>query len=154
MTEDIEKLELARLIDRTQHLLYHMYMRRVMTRIDHQRFPTLTPPQAHMVMTVREYGEMTLKQLASILHVKAPSASAMVERLVESGVLTREENPTDRREVLVRLSAKNESDIQEVERLHLQFALELIDRMGIECARAWAEVCTHVNEALVQEREA
>jgi predicted transcriptional regulator len=39
---------------------------------------------------------MTVKQLTQALYVKAPAVSMMVNRLVELGILTRQENPADR----------------------------------------------------------
>ncbi|MCX5771029.1 MAG: MarR family transcriptional regulator [Candidatus Hydrogenedentes bacterium] len=151
MTTDKEKLELARVVNKTQHLLHHAFLRGVFSVLDAHNLPVLTPAQVHMVMTVRQQREVTLKQLASALHVKAPAASAMVERLVEMGILTREENPTDRREVLVKVSAKDESHMQAMERRHLQFAMELIDKIGMKDARLWAGLCRRIGAALAQE---
>ena len=151
MESDTEKLELARLVSRTQHLLHHRHMRRVVTEVNLDSFPALTAQQIHMVVTIREHGSMTIKQLAQALCVKAPATSTMVDRLVETGMLTREENPADRREVLVRLSPKEESVIQECERRHLQLTVELFDKMGLEYAQMWGKVCKRLYDILSQE---
>jgi DNA-binding MarR family transcriptional regulator len=151
MADDSEKLQLARIVNRTEHLLHHNYIRRLFAEMDPDSFPMLTPPQVHMIMTVRQHGQVTLKQLAEALHVKAPAASTMVERLVEVGILTREDNPTDRREVLVRVSPRDESQFQAMERRHLQFAMDLFDKIGIEYARAWADLCRRIQEVLAEE---
>lgn len=148
VTPDAEKWELARIVNTTEHQLRHAYMKCILTEMEPQFFPTLTPPQIHMVMTVREHGEVTLKQLAQALHVKAPSASMMVDRLVEMGILTRDANPSDRREVLVRVSPRDESQLQAMEQRHLQFALDLFEKIGIDYARAWAKVCMRLQEVL------
>ena len=153
MARDTEKLELARVVNQTQHLLHHAFLRGVFSELDAHNLPVLTPAQVHMVMTVRKHGEVTLKQLASALHVKAPAASTMLERLVEMGILTRDENPTDRREVLVRVSAKDESHMRAMERRHLQFAMELIDKIGMKDARVWAGLCRRIDAALAQEED-
>jgi DNA-binding MarR family transcriptional regulator len=126
-------------------------MRRLFAEMDPDSFPMLTPPQVHMIMTVRQHGQVTLKQLAKALHVKAPAASTMVERLVELGILTREENPTDRREVLIRVSHRDESQFQVIERRQLQFAMDMFDKIGIEYARVWADLCKCIQEALAEE---
>ena len=153
MANDVEKWELARIINRTEHLLHHQHMKRVFASLDPEPMPMLTPQQVHMIMTVREHGQMTIKQLTQALHVKAPAVSMMVERLVEQGILTREENPTDRREVLVRVSPKEESKIQEMERRHLQLTVDLFDKIGLEYARKWGEVCGRIQEVLAGEQE-
>jgi DNA-binding MarR family transcriptional regulator len=151
MAKDAEKLGLARAVNKTQHLLHHAFLRGVFSELDAHNLPVLTPAQAHMVMTVRQHGEVTLKQLASALHVKAPAASTMLERLVEMGILTREENPTDRREILIKVSAKDESRIQAMERRHLQFAMDLIDKLGVADARLWAGLCRRIDAALAED---
>jgi len=48
-------------------------------------FQELTSPQMTALMTVRERGQVTIKELAEGLGVSAPSASVMVDRLVEMG---------------------------------------------------------------------
>ncbi len=144
MSDDSEKLELARTISVTQHRLHHHHMQRVLTNMNPDSFPAVTPQQAHMFMAVREHGCMTIKQLAQVLLVKAPAASVMVDRLVEMGILTREENPADRREVLVRISPGHESTLQEFERGYLQLTMDMLDQLGIEYARLWGELCKRI----------
>jgi DNA-binding MarR family transcriptional regulator len=127
-------------------------MRRFFAEVKPDSLPALSPPQVHMIMTIRQHKQVTIKQLAGALHVKAPAVSTMVERLVEQGILTREENPADRREVLVRVSPRDESQLQAMERRHLQFAMDLFDKIGIKDARAWANVCTRIQEVLAEEQ--
>jgi len=95
---------------------------------------------------------MTIKQLTQALCVKAPAASTMVDRLVEMGIITREENPADRREVQVRVSPKQESLIQEIERRHLQITMDLFDKIGLEYARMWGALCRRIQEILDSEQ--
>jgi DNA-binding MarR family transcriptional regulator len=151
MADDAEQWELARVINRTEHLLHHQHMKRLFVEVDPDSMPVLTPQQVHMLMTVREHGQMTIKQLTHALHVKAPAVSTMVERLVEMGILTRKDNPADRREVLVRVSPRDESQIQEMERRHLQLTVELFDKIGMKYARAWADLCRRIQEVLAEE---
>ena len=148
MADNDEKWELARLVSRTEHLLHRQRIRRMLADENADSFPALTPPQVHMLFTIREHGSMTIKQLAQALCVKAPAASTMVERLVEMGILTREENPADRREVFVRISPKEESLIREMERRHLQLTLDLFDKIGLEYARTWGDLCKRIQEVL------
>jgi len=148
---DTEKWELARLVNTTEVLLHRYALKQVFAGRSTDVFPPLTPPQVHMVMVIREHGSMTLKQLSQALCVKAPAASAMVDRLVEMGVLTRQENASDRREVSIRLSPRDESQFQEHERHHLQLAAELLDELGDEYARMWGKLCERLKEILSRE---
>jgi len=131
--------------------LHNRHMRRVFAEVNLDALQPLTPQQIHAVVTVRECEHVTIKQLAQKLYVKAPAASTMVDRLVEMGILTRGENPDDRREVLVQVSPAEETLIQEIERKHLQLTVDLIDTIGIEHARMWGEVCKRIQDTLSAE---
>jgi DNA-binding MarR family transcriptional regulator len=151
MAANDEKWELARVISATQHRLHHDHMRRVLAE-SNLDCPAITPQQIHMLLAVRERGCMTIKQLTQTLLVKAPAASVMVDKLVEMGIFTREENPADRREVLVRVSRKEESLIQEIERGYLQLTVDLLDKIGLEYARMWGNLCKRIEEVMESDR--
>jgi DNA-binding MarR family transcriptional regulator len=144
MDDRDEKFELARLVARTQGILFRLRMRKTIPDEKHCDQLALTPQQCHMVMCVHEQGSMTVRQLTQALYVNAPAVSIMVERLVELGVLTREENPKDRREVIVRLSPDHCSRIEEIEQKYLQTVLDLFEKIGIDSARMWGSVCQRI----------
>jgi DNA-binding MarR family transcriptional regulator len=148
MSHADEKWALARTIYETGYLLHQVHIKRAFAGMDPDSIPALTPPQVHMLMTVREHGCMTIKQLTKVLLVKAPAVSVMVDRLVDMGILTREENPADRREVLVRVGQKEESIIQKMEQLHLQVTVDICEKIGLEDARIWGSLCTRIQKAL------
>jgi DNA-binding MarR family transcriptional regulator len=152
MDENDERWEQARVIHATEHLLKRHHFRRILTDVDSAAWPALTPAQIHMIMTVHDGGSMTIKQLTQALRVKAPAVSAMVERLVEMGLLTREENPADRREVLVRVSPEEDRIIHEMERRQLGSSVELLERLGPEYARVWRELCVRIQAVLAEEQ--
>ena len=143
-----EKLELARIINETGMALRRYFCHCLFAGTEDECLPALTPPQVEMIIAIHSQGSMTVKELARVLCVKAPTVSTRVERLVELGLLTREENPADRREVLVRISPKDAELIEELQRRKLQAGVALIDRMGPEYARMWQSVCTRIQEVL------
>lgn len=147
MTEN-EKLELSRIINATGLVLRRYFYQRLFVGGEDESLPSLTPPQVEMIIAIHSQGSMSVKQLAQVLCVKAPSVSTRVERLVEMGLLTREENPADRREVLVKVSPKESALIKELEKRKLQAGVELIERMGPEHAHMWQAVCKRIEEVL------
>ena len=150
--DDAEKLDLARVIHATEHRLHRYCVSRFASEAGSDcSAPALTFPQVNMLMTVRERGSMTIKQLAQVLHVKAPAVSAMVERLVEQGILTRSENPVDRREVLVELSASHNEWVDELERKKLQIFVELVEKVGEDSALMWRALGMRIQEVLREE---
>jgi DNA-binding MarR family transcriptional regulator len=146
-----EKMELARVISTVHHRLHHHHLRRVFADMDRD-CPALSAQQIHAVLAVRERGCMTIKQLTQALYIKAPAASVMVDKLVEMGLLTREENPADRREVLVRVSPEEDDLIAETERRYLLLTVDLLDKIGMDYARMWGDLCRRIEEVLLNEQ--
>ena len=152
MADEERMWEQARLIAATDHLVHRHHFQRRANENEEPPFPPFTPQQFHVIMTVREHGSVSLKKLAEALDLKAPSVSLMVDRLVVMGVLTREQNPADRREVIIQLSAETSANIEEMEKHMLLSFTELVEKIGPEYARMWCEVCNRIQEVLAKEQ--
>lgn len=113
----------------------------------------LTYPQLNTLLMVRDLGQTTIKDLAERLQVSAPSASSMVDRLVELGAATREQSQVDRREVVVRISPLGLSTIAVLERHILDQIVDLLERLGPDYAQRWCDVYARIREILQEERE-
>jgi MarR family transcriptional regulator, organic hydroperoxide resistance regulator len=68
----------------------------------------LTFAQARALFMLAARKELTVSQLAKLLGVGNPTASILVQQLVEGGLVTRTEHTTDRRHTIIRLSPKGE----------------------------------------------
>jgi DNA-binding MarR family transcriptional regulator len=66
----------------------------------------LTFAQARALFMLAARKELTVSQLAKSLGVGNPTASILVQQLVERGLVTRTEHTADRRHTIVRLSPK------------------------------------------------
>ena len=113
-------------------------------------FGELSFPQIHAVHVTRERGTVTVTELADMLGVSPPSASAMVDRLVEKGVFKREQSREDRRKVVVSVSSKALEQFDVIEKNILQSFINLVEGIGPDTARKWCEVLKRVKE--VQEQ--
>lgn len=65
---------------------------------------SVTITQFRMLVVLEEHGASRLNLLAERLGVTPSTALRMVDRLIAGGIVTREENKADRREVLIGLS--------------------------------------------------
>src|ERR1035437_4242293 len=65
----------------------------------------LTKGQLRTLFALQRCGTASLSQLAESLGVQAPAASAVVERLVQLGVVDRSVDSTDRRRLVLSVSA-------------------------------------------------
>ena len=100
------------------------------------------------MMAVKDHEPISITRLAALLAVSPPSASAMVERLVERGVLTREPDPEDRRRVQVRLSPEAKANYDRVHDVILQDFVSLVQRIGPDMTRKWCEVMLAVRAVM------
>lgn len=107
-------------------------------------FGELSMSQSLAVMAVKDHGPLSITGLAELLAVSAPSASAMVDRLVERGLLTREPDPDDRRRVQVRLSPEADRNYNQTLSVILNEFLQILLRLGPEMSARWCEVMVTV----------
>jgi len=108
----------------------------------------LSLDQFHVLGVVRELGPMSLTELAEALKVSAPSASGMVDRLVQKGFLSRETCEEDRRKVVIQVSARAAKNMQTVEERILASLVDLIQRIGPQTAEQWCAVLAQIKEAV------
>ena len=74
--------------------------------VSHWLMLELTFAQARALFILAARKELTVSQLAKLLGVGNPTASILVQQLVERGLVTRTEHPTDRRHTILSLSPK------------------------------------------------
>jgi DNA-binding MarR family transcriptional regulator len=108
----------------------------------------LSMAQLNLLLAVRNQEEITLSGLAKILRVSSPSASVMVDRLVERGMLIRERSTTDRRKVTIGLSQNTDILLAKAEEKAFGTFVGLVEEVGPETARKWGEVLQRVEEVL------
>src|SRR5215207_977170 len=74
--------------------------------VSHWLMLELTFAQARALFILAARKELTVSQLAKLLGVGNPTASILVQQLVERELVTRTEHETDRRHTIIRLSPK------------------------------------------------
>ncbi len=112
------------------------------------KYRELTLVQHMTVMAIDENGPLTIKSLAAILGVSSPSASAMVDKLVEKGILTREQSQEDRRQVIVRISPEAAKKIEKIKQIALHSIVELLKRVGPGTTQKWCEVLDDIKQVI------
>ncbi|MFH1980662.1 MAG: MarR family transcriptional regulator [Pseudomonadota bacterium] len=113
-----------------------------------ERFGDLSMAQVNALMIIRTRGPLSLTQLAGQLGVSPPSASAMVERLVEKALVSREQSPEDRRRVVIGISPAALKEIMTIEDVVFQSFVDLVARIGPEAAAQWCAVLEKVRTVL------
>jgi DNA-binding MarR family transcriptional regulator len=147
-------IEMARYIFTTGKLIHDRIIKiqsQYLASFEKSPFQELSISQLHAIRIVRESGELSMSELAEQMAVSPPSASAMVDRLVEKGVLCREHSTQDRRKVVVRISPEAVKKAEEIEQRIMQLFVDLVGKIGSETAQKWCDVLSRVKSALPEE---
>ena len=155
MTET-DVLTRARYIFTTGRMIHDRIMRistgACMRNAKNDGFGELSAPQMNMLIMIRIREAVSVTELAALLGVSPPSVSAMVDRLVERGLLTRVPSDQDRRKVVIRVSPEALEDIARVEEILLGYFVELVEAVGPETTRKWCEVLEQVKQVLEKKK--
>jgi DNA-binding MarR family transcriptional regulator len=87
----------------------------------------LTTSRAAVLWQLRQRGPVTQRDLADALHVSARTMTGLVDGLVDTGFVTRERHPTDRRAALITFTDRGAGTVAALERSQREFARLLFD---------------------------
>jgi DNA-binding MarR family transcriptional regulator len=114
-------------------------------------------PQMYILITLLERGPTTVSELASLLSISAPSASSIVDRMEEHGMVTRERDEIDRRIVHVSISPKGRGMVDDMMGMRREFTSRLLESMSdddldhvvraVEAVRRALELQAKTNES-------
>jgi DNA-binding MarR family transcriptional regulator len=76
--------------------------------------------RVEVLLALREHQSVRVGELAALLQLAANTMSGLVQALVETGLVTRGSDPTDRRVAVVELTEAGRGQLAEWERAHQQ----------------------------------
>ena len=103
-------------------------------------FKEVNVMQIHAIALLEEHPGMTMKELATRLHVTAPSATAFVQTLVEDGVVERVQDPANRKLVRLKATEAGHALVQEKMAEKNAFMVELLGSLPEEEQRAFLRI--------------
>jgi DNA-binding MarR family transcriptional regulator len=90
----------------------------------------LTPAQVKVLLQLGTRRQMTVGEIAAALDCSMPSASELVDRLVDAGHLLRASDPTDRRRVLIAATPASQqisAHLRELREAQVRYALDQLE---------------------------
>lgn len=90
----------------------------------------ISMPQAKTLYLVAAAGEIHMSDLAARLRVTLSTVSGLVDRLVESGLVSRHDDPTDRRQVVVTATTAGARAIERFRELNERALLSLVELLS------------------------
>lgn len=110
----------------------------------------LTAIQMKAALEVWLSQPVSLGELAARLRVKPSAASALVEKLVEKGVLTREPDPKDRRRVVIQIHPLAAEDMRAVNERFLQAFRSVANQVSDRNVENWFKVMREISDILTE----
>ncbi len=112
----------------------------------------LTYNQYKTLLTIADRGECSLGDLGRELEIAMSSASQMVDRLVGQGLVHRQQDEENRRQVIIRLTPQGEELIAELRRGILERFEKILNRLSerdqevlVESFEAIARIMKKIN---------
>jgi MarR family transcriptional regulator, organic hydroperoxide resistance regulator len=116
------------------------------------QFPgELTLPQYHLLEALRENDELPVGELADRAGVAAPTATRMLDCLARDGFVERRHSETDRRSVLVRLTAGGEQAVEIAHGVIETWRREVFERRKPEEREPAARLLARLAEVLEED---
>ena len=133
--------ESEELLGQFEAVLYRLA--RVMNAQPDQGSGALTPPQYLILRLLHMTGPMRISDVAAHMGVKNPAASMMLHAMFEHDLVTREEDPDDRRATLVSVSKAGEKALHAAEENRRAFFRRVTQKLD---PGEWATVIKGLNE--------
>jgi DNA-binding MarR family transcriptional regulator len=92
----------------------------------------LTNPQFYMLDFIRNKGQCRVTDMAKIMEVKPSAITLMIDRLESQGWVTRSQDPSDRRGVIVELTEQGKYILEEAKQLRDQLTRKYLSHLNQE----------------------
>jgi DNA-binding MarR family transcriptional regulator len=114
----------------------------------------LTMTQFRALLFIRARQPLSVSQVGDALQMRLGTASALVNRLSRFDLVTRRENPVDRRQTLVELTPAGDAMLARVEADSIERTRRVLARMSPRGREAWLIAAEEAIHAFSQEDEA
>jgi len=113
----------------------------------------ITMPQTKILILLYIRGARRMSDIASELDVALPTATSLVDRLVEKQYVVRETLPEDRRVVLCHLSDAGEQAVRHIWDTARKRSQELLQAMDMSRLEMFAEALEAMHQVALTERQ-
>jgi len=113
----------------------------------------LSMPQLGVLMQLHYHGNCGVSDLSDRFDITNAAASQLVDKLVQNGLILREEDPTDRRAKLLNLTEKGEELVRQGVDGHYRWVNQLAGKLTSEERAKVAEAMTILTETARQTDE-
>ncbi|HKU09780.1 MarR family winged helix-turn-helix transcriptional regulator [Sinomonas sp.] len=128
--------------------LFWRRARAVSHAISRSLHPEVEPGAYGLLMLLQREGPMRVTEIAALIGIGKPSVSRQVALLEQLGLVTKADDPDDRRAQRVALSPAGVAEVQELRSRRLSFFREALGSWDLTDLSQLAGYFSRVNEAL------
>lgn len=106
----------------------------------------VSPAEGHLLSYLRSYGRCPISTILSVFGQKPSTATSMLQRLVDRGLVARGSSTKDRRSVLVRLTRRGIGAADRLRRKLVQLEASIHSRVGERDVEGFRAVMIAIQE--------
>ena len=132
-------------MDKSQLIQEVVDLERQVGRIIGQHAPSiwidsgLTPAQLRSLFLIAKEGSTNFRKLAKALEVTPSNVTGIVDRLVEQGLVSRTQNPEDRREMTLQATDKGKALVSNLREVGIKHMTHILSVLSLEELSALAQ---------------
>lgn len=109
---------------------------------------TLTHTQFFVLIAIHSQGHSTMQKMADKMGVSMPTMSGIIDRLVAAQYVARQENPDDRRQVLVTLTKEGKGLIAQFQKAVGERWMDVLGVLDAYEVQAMAKILGKIGQSL------
>ena len=122
--------------------------KRIKAETKDDKFILINANQIRVAMILRALAPCSLKAFAEAMIMSKAAASALVDRMVQNGIVRREANENNRREILLWVASDFEAHVSHVVTELSKWFEGLSAEMGIETFEKWYDAMLSINHII------
>jgi DNA-binding MarR family transcriptional regulator len=112
---------------------------------------TITPPQIFILIYLNKMSELRMTDVAKYLSVTTAAATGLVDRLVKGGHVARVYDPSDRRIIRIKLTAKGIGLVKKLIEHKVARIQEVFSKLSGKERDDYLRVLTRIKDIIAQE---
>ena len=128
-----------------------MVIKDIKSKMTEDAFTHVSPNHLHAALILKDICPCALKDFAAAMRMSRAAASALVGRMARAGLVRRDINPDNRREVLLAVEPGFEAHVSHVRSEMTRWFETLAHKMGMETFEKWHSVMKDLNRILKEE---
>jgi len=122
----------------------------IKSRIKDKKFTRISSSHIHAALLLKTLAPCSLKDFASVMRLSKSSASALIDRMVAKGIVDRQANPDNRREVLLSVNGEFDQHVVFVRKEMAAWFAGLMDELGPDVFEKWYLVMQQLNSVILK----